>query len=32
MEPWTMYHLIAKDKIGEQNILGKYWKYNILEL
>ena len=23
-----MYHLIAKDKVGEQYILGKYCNYN----
>ena len=24
IEPQTMYHLIAKDKVAEQHILGKY--------
>ena len=24
MKPQTMYHLIAKDKVAEQHILGKY--------
>ena len=24
MEPRTMYHLIAEDKVAEQHILGKY--------
>ena len=34
IEPQTMYHLIAKDKVVEQHILGKYsncnsfWSYN----
>ena len=28
IEPQTMYHLIAKDKVAEQHILGKY---NIFE-
>ena len=34
MGPQTMYHLIAKDKVAEQHILGKYsncnsfWSYN----
>ena len=28
MEPQTMYHLIAKDKVGEQHILGKYSNCN----
>ena len=28
IEPQTMYHLIAKDKVAEQHILGKYSNYN----
>ena len=28
IEPQTMYHLIAKDKVAEQNILGKYYNCN----
>ena len=28
MEPQTMYHLIAKDKVAEQHILGKYSNCN----
>ena len=27
-EPKTMYHLIGKDKVAEQHILGKYCYYN----
>ena len=29
IEPQTMYHLIAKDKVAEQHILGKYSTCNI---
>ena len=32
IEPQTMYHLIAKDKVAEQHILGKYSNYKVLEL
>ena len=28
IEPQTMYHLIAKDKVAEQHILGKYSNCN----
>ena len=28
IEPQTMYHLIGKDKVAEQNILGKYSNCN----
>ena len=28
IEPQTMYHLIAKDKVAEQQILGKYSNCN----
>ena len=28
IEPQTMYHLIAKDKVAEQQILGKYCNCN----
>ena len=28
IEPQTMYHLIAKDKVAEQHILGKYCNCN----
>ena len=28
LEPQTMYHLIAKDKVAEQHILGKYCNCN----
>ena len=28
IEPQTMYHLIAKDKVAEQHILGKHSNYN----
>ena len=28
IEPQTMYHLIAKDKVAEQHILGKYANCN----
>ena len=28
IEPQTMYHLIAKDKVAEQNILGNYSNCN----
>ena len=28
IEPQTMYHLIAKDKVAEQYILGKYCNCN----
>ena len=28
IEPRTMYHLIAKNKVGEQHILGKYSNCN----
>ena len=28
MEPKTMYHLIANDKVAEQHILGKYSNCN----
>ena len=28
IEPQTMYHLIAKNKVAEQHILGKYSKCN----
>ena len=28
IEPQTMYHLIAKDKVAEQHILGKYYNCN----
>ena len=28
MEPQTMYQLIAKDKVAEQHILGKYSNCN----
>ena len=28
IEPHTMYHLIAKDKVGKQHILGKYSNCN----
>ena len=28
MEPQTMYHLIAKDKVAKQHILGKYSNCN----
>ena len=28
IEPQTMYHLIAKDKVDEQHILGKYYNCN----
>ena len=28
MEPQTMYHLIAKDKVAEQHILEKYSNFN----
>ena len=28
IEPQTMYHLIAKDKVAEQHILGKYFNCN----
>ena len=24
IEPWVIYHLMAKDKVAEQHILGKY--------
>ena len=30
MEPKTICHLIVKDKVGEQHILGKYCNYNSL--
>ena len=32
IEPQTMYHLIAKDKVAEQHILGKYSNCNSFEL
>ena len=32
IEPQTMYHLIAKDKVAEQHILGKYSTAIVLEL
>ena len=28
IQPQTMYHLIAKDKVAEQHILGKYCNCN----
>ena len=28
IEPQTMYHLIAKDKVAEQHILGKHFNCN----
>ena len=28
IEPQTMYHLIAKNKVAEQHILGKYFNCN----
>ena len=28
IEPQTMFHLIAKNKVDEQHILGKYSNYN----
>ena len=28
MEPQTLYHLIAKEKVAEQHILGKYSNRN----
>ena len=30
IEPQTMYHLIAKDKVAEQHILGKHSNCNTL--
>ena len=32
IEPQTMYHVIAKDKVAEQHILGKYLTAIVLEL
>ena len=32
IEPQTMYHLIAKDKVAEKHILGKYSTAIVLEL
>ena len=30
IEPQTMYHLIAKNKVAEQHILGKYSRTSII--
>ena len=32
IEPQTMYHLIAKDKVAEQHILGKYSNCNSFQV
>ena len=31
IEPQTMYHLIAKNKVAEQHILGKHYNFNTFE-